>query len=380
MTTKPAPRLKRTIRYHSRDQEVREVEFDVSADYVLEDVIGEGAYGVVCGARHVPSGVRVAIKKIHPFERPLFCMRTLREIKLLRHFDNENIVGILDIDCPEDEEELKDVYIVQERMETDLSRVIRSQRLTDDHVQYFMYQILRALKAVHSAKVLHRDLKPGNLLINGNCDLKLCDFGLARSVLPHGGDPSDQQANFMTEYVATRWYRAPEIMLTYQHYTFAIDMWAAGCILAEMLGGLPLFPGKDYCDQLNLILEVLGSPTPEDCCNIRSRRAREYVLGLPHFSKRSFHEIYPEANPWAIDLLERLLVFNPENRLTVEEALQHPYISNYHEPADEPGAPELPRNFFDFENTSAPLTSDQMRHLVHHEILNSGAPLRGFYR
>ena len=107
--------------------------------------------------------------------------------------------------------------VIQELMETDMHRVIRTQDLSDDHAQYFIYQTLRALKALHSADVIHRDLKPSNLLLNANCDLKVCDFGLARSV--RTAEPSGTETGFMTEYVATRWYRAPEIMLTFKQYT-----------------------------------------------------------------------------------------------------------------------------------------------------------------
>jgi mitogen-activated protein kinase 1/3 len=136
-------------------------------------------------------------------------------------------------------------------METDMHRVIRTQELSDDHCQYFIYQTLRALKAMHSANVLHRDLKPSNLLLNANCDLKVCDFGLARSAASQ-----EDNSGFMTEYVATRWYRAPEIMLTFKEYTKAIDVWSVGCILAEMLSGKPLFPGKDCT------YRKLSKPTP----------------------------------------------------------------------------------------------------------------------
>lgn len=178
-------------------------------------------------------------------------------MKLLRYFNHENIISILDIQKPRNYETFSEVYLIQvcrlvpstwlyslivlqELMETDMHRVIRTQDLSDDHCQYFIYQTLRALKAMHSANVLHRDLKPSNLLLNANCDLKVCDFGLARSAAS-----TEDNSGFMTEYVATRWYRAPEIMLTFKEYTKAIDVWSVGCILAEMLSGKPLFPGKD---------------------------------------------------------------------------------------------------------------------------------------
>lgn len=161
-------------------------------------------------AVHTPSSTRVAIKRISPFEHQMFCLRTLREIRLLRHFQHENIISILDIVRPSSFEGFSEVLLIQELMDTDLHRVIRTQELTPDHCQYFLYQILRGIKALHSAGVLHRDLKPSNLLLNANCDLKICDFGLARSA----EQPQPDSKAFLTEYVATRWYRAPEIMLT----------------------------------------------------------------------------------------------------------------------------------------------------------------------
>ncbi|VDL95959.1 unnamed protein product [Schistocephalus solidus] len=136
-------------------------------------------------------------------------------------------------------ETMKDVYIVQTLMDTDLCKLLKAQRLANDHICYFLYQILRGLKYIHSANVLHRDLKPSNLLINANCDLKICDFGLARM-----NDPEHDHNGILTEYVATRWYRAPEIMLNSKGYTRSIDVWSVGCIFAEMFDSRPLFPGK----------------------------------------------------------------------------------------------------------------------------------------
>ncbi|KAK9456451.1 kinase-like domain-containing protein [Dipodascopsis uninucleata] len=340
----------------SRQPNSRKFSFNVSDNYEILDVIGEGAYGVVCSAVHVPTGHKVAIKKITPFDHSMFCLRTLREMKLLKYFHHENIISILDIQRPIDIESFTEVYLIQELMETDMHRVIRTQTLSDDHCQYFIYQTLRALKAMHSANVLHRDLKPSNLLLNANCDLKVCDFGLARSAAS-----VDDNQGFMTEYVATRWYRAPEIMLTFKEYTKAIDMWSVGCILAEMLSGKPLFPGKDYHHQLTLILDVLGTPTMEDYYAVKSTRAREYIRSLPFKKRVSFSTMFPDTNPLAIDLLEKLLTFNPAKRISVEDALKHSYLEPYHDPDDEPTAPPIPDGFFDFDRRKDELSKEQLK-------------------
>ncbi|EPQ52016.1 Pkinase-domain-containing protein, partial [Gloeophyllum trabeum ATCC 11539] len=343
-----------------------DAEFLVSHNYQVLDVIGEGAYGVVCSAMHVPTQRKVAIKRITPFDHSMFALRTLREIKLLRHFHHENIISILDILRPTSLDDFKEVYLVQELMETDLHRVIRTQELSDDHCQYFIYQTLRALKALHSADVLHRDLKPSNLLLNANCDLKLCDFGLARSARP---PPNvDDTSTFMTEYVATRWYRAPEVMLTFKEYTRAIDIWSVGCVLAEMLSGKPLFPGRDYHHQLSLILDILGTPSLDDFYAITSPRSREYIRALPFRKKKPFSTLFPNANPLAIDFLEQCLTFSPKRRIQVEEALKHPYLEPYHDPQDEPTAEPLDPSFFDFDN-GIPLEKEELKVLIYEEIM-----------
>uniref|UniRef100_A0A8C5DZ84 Mitogen-activated protein kinase n=1 Tax=Gouania willdenowi TaxID=441366 RepID=A0A8C5DZ84_GOUWI len=304
--------------------------FDVGPRYTNLSYIGEGAYGMVCSAMDNVTRQRVAIKKISPFEHQTYCQRTLREIKILLRFHHENIIGINDILRARHIDNMRDVYIVQTLMETDLYKLLKSQRLSNDHVCYFLYQILRGLKYIHSANVLHRDLKPSNLLINTTCDLKICDFGLARIA-----DPEHDHTGFLTEYVATRWYRAPEIMLNSKGYSKSIDIWSVGCILAEMLSNKPLFPGKHYLDQLNHILGVLGSPCPEDLNCIINMKARNYLQSLPHKPTIPWEKIYSKADSKALHLLDRMLTFNPSKRISVEEALAHPYLEQYYDPTDE---------------------------------------------
>ncbi|WRT69361.1 uncharacterized protein IL334_006345 [Kwoniella shivajii] len=353
----------------------RKVKFNVGHTYHVLDVIGEGAYGVVASAVHRPSGTKVAIKKIAPFDHSMFALRTLRELKLLKYFAeegvSENIISVLDIIRPASYDSFKEVYLVQELLETDLHRVIRTQDLSDDHCQYFLYQTCRALKALHSAEIIHRDLKPSNLLLNANCDLKVCDFGLARSTQTSLPDGANQ--GFMTEYVATRWYRAPEVMLSFRMYTKSIDVWSVGCILAEMLSGKPLFPGRDYHHQLSLILDVLGTPTIEEFQAITSKRSKEYVRTLQFRKQRTFQSLYPNASPAAIDFLSKTLTFDPKKRFTVEQCLSHPYLDAYHDPEDEPSAKPLAPSFFDFDMMKDEISREELKRLLFEEIMTFGS-------
>ncbi|NXI49063.1 MK14 kinase, partial [Chloroceryle aenea] len=172
------------------------------------------------------TGLRVAVKKLsRPFQSIIHAKRTYRELRLLKHMKHENVTTVFPFDPR---------YLVTHLMGADLNNIVKCQKLTDDHVQFLIYQILRGLKYIHSADIIHRDLKPSNLAVNEDCELKILDFGLAR----HTDDE-------MTGYVATRWYRAPEIMLNWMHYNQTVDIWSVGCIMAELLTGRTLFPGTD---------------------------------------------------------------------------------------------------------------------------------------
>jgi tRNA A-37 threonylcarbamoyl transferase component Bud32 len=228
--------------------------FTVDKRYTMLRVVGSGAYGVVISASDAKSSKNVAIKMVpRAFNDEIDAKRILREIKLLKHMKHENIVGIVDMMPPTARylEDFHDVYIVADLMETDLHRIIYSkQKLSIDHVQYFIYQVLRGLKYIHSADVIHRDLKPSNLLVNSNCDLKICDFGLARGINEAHAEGRGGTM-LLTEYVVTRWYRAPEIMLACHEYSKPIDLWSVGCIFAELIQRKPYFPGDDYIDQVS---------------------------------------------------------------------------------------------------------------------------------
>jgi len=324
-------------------QTIRGHPFVVGPRYHCIEFIGEGAYGIVIKASDNQADPAngenfVAIKKISPFDHQTYCQRTLREIKILLHFQHENIIGVRDIKRADTLDAMQHLYIVQEYMETDLFKLLRSQPISNEHICYFLYQILRGLKYIHSANVIHRDLKPSNLLLNTNCDLKIIDFGLAR-VADVGND-----VQVYTEYVATRWYRAPEVMLNSRSYSVSMDMWSVGCILAEMILNRPLFPGRHYLDQLNLILDVVGTPPQDQIAWIANERARNYVESLQRRAGRNFAELFPNASADCLDLLKRLLDFNPHTRITVNEALAHPYLRQYYDPEDEPVA-ELPFRF-----------------------------------
>jgi len=277
----------------------------------------------------------------HAFSNLLDTKRIIREIKLLKHIKHENIISIIDIFRPPSKIEFEDVYIVSELMDTDLHQIINSlQPLSDDHLQYFVYQILRGLKFLHSANILHRDLKPSNILCNRDCLIKIADFGLARVL--------DEQDPFLTEYVATRYYRAPEVILTWKEYTRTIDIWSVGCIFAEMVLRKPLFEGKDYIHQVTRITDITGSPTEEDIINCKED-GRRFMRSLGYKPGIPFQQLFPTLNSKGIDLLHKMLTFNPDKRCTVEEALAHPYLESLHDENDEPTAQIVPKVIFDFE-------------------------------
>ena len=276
------------------------------------------------------AGHSVAIKRINQINSTLVARRTLRELCLLRHFQGHpNVIHIRDLFVTNTTSSYDELYIVQDLMDTDLCHILQSKySLSEAHCQQFLYQILCGVKALHSANVIHRDLKPGNLLWKHTGELRICDFGLARGI-EEGVDGADLT---LTNYVATRWYRPPEILLYRPSYGKPIDMWSIGCIFAEMLGRKVFLPGQSGFEQLHLILQKLGTPSEEIIETIPSSKSKIYLRRLPHYPAYPLSKRFPHASPLACDLLGKLLAFDPAQRITVEEALAHPYLSGLHNP------------------------------------------------
>lgn len=300
-------------------------------------VIAGGGGGVVlsgvdkscsnCENHRVSDGdnVPVALKRLSLIGKG-HCRVALRELRLLKRFKHENLVrtmkitdangSIIEDPSMENFKDLDSVYVVEELLDTDLHKIQASNKLPLETTKLFLYQLLRGVKYIHSANVIHRDIKPGNLFINiDDLTLKIGDYGLARvfdDLYDHGG--------YLTALVSTRYYRAPEIMLNLGNYSFAIDIWSVGCVFGEMLLNKVIFSGENDLDQLNVICDAFGI-TVEDFDTQNATFPQHRFDGLP---------------PEAIDLLSKLLAIDARERITAEEALEHPFFSELHDPEDEP--------------------------------------------
>ena len=308
----------------------------------------------------------VAIKKMErTFEHVLFAKRTLRELKILRLLHHENVIELKTIIKPRSEVKFDEIYAVFELMETDLGSIIKSQQeLSLDHIQFFLYQILRGMKYVHSAGILHRDLKPKNLLVNSNWDLKIWDFGLSRADIPEL-----YEAGAMTDYISTRWYRAPELLFGSDFYTAAVDVWSTGCIFAELLTRTSFLPGTDSENQLELIIDMIGMPsksTIEKFCGDKTpeflkKESSESQGDTPEFEKR-----FKDVDETALDLLKKMLIFDPAKRMTIDEAISHKFFNDLHWEEDEPTT--HPVDAFDFDFEKYDLAIDETKDEILEEI------------
>eukprot|EP01156_Anaeramoeba_ignava_P010460 Anaeramoba_ignava/a479814_110.p2 GENE.a479814_110~~a479814_110.p2 ORF type:complete len:335 (-),score=94.66 a479814_110:219-1223(-) len=324
--------------------------------YKKLEVIGQGAFGVVHKAKDTETNEIVALKKIRIGNaEDGVNISAIREIKFLKELNHPNVVKLLNVF-----HHSQNINIVYEHCKKDLEKVIKDREImfSPSDIKSLMQMLLEGLNHCHQNWIIHRDMKPSNILLNGNCSLKICDFGLARF--------TDNEDNMLTEYVATRWFRAPEIILSWKEYTKAIDVWSVGCIFAEILGRKTLFPGRNYIHQIELIVELIGTPSVEEIDTFQNEAAKEYMMKVPKKQKQPFSKLYTNADPLALDLLDKMLTFNPDKRITVDEALKHPYLESHYDPDE---ATECTEKFdFSFENSE--LSTEELRKLIYEEIID----------
>lgn len=304
------------------------IHFQLPPRYQFVKILGRGAYGVVAHFKDTFKGEDVAIKRVplsanYKFQEEAIteAKKILRELKILHHFRHPNIIGIKHA-IVQKESSSYYIYMVNRLMDADLQRVIAKSELTDEHVKYIMYQIFRGLHFLHRGNVIHRDIKPNNILATEDCDIVLCDLGFAREV--------EALSNIMTEYVVTRIYRAPEIVLCPRHYTEQADIWAIGCSFYELMTKQILFKANNYKDLIVQIIKNLGSPDEADLEFIENESAKKFVRSMGYVPSGGLQaKLAKYPNPEAVDLLTRCLIFNPNRRCSAEQALLHPYFKEY---------------------------------------------------
>jgi len=461
--------------------------WEIGSDFEIVKLLGSGSYGSVCEAVHKTTKTVVAIKKVlNLFDDKIDCKRVLREVHILRLLKHANIVKLYEILEPKDAKRFDCVYLVLEYAQSDIKKLVKSAiHLQRIHIQKLIYNLLMGLKYLHVAGVLHRDIKPANILINEDCGVRICDFGLGRSIvgvegtsikmmkknvknleeLQAASDDEDvgiknaqlaqiktdseemtdvsaqpQQLSLksllkpmeeskkpeekkvpeevkkkeiqhqlqktkelrrsmkrqLTGHVVTRWYRSPEIILLEKDYGPAVDVWSVGCIFAELLSMMkenaatyqdrqPLFPGTSCfplspdhkvsvkkggfptssSDQLNVIFDVIGTPTEEEVSFVTDSKAIEYLKTFTPRKRVDFKSRYPAGGDDAIDLLNKMLVFNPFFRITVDDCLNHPYLASVRDKTLEVTPTESIKLDFEMEGD---LSEKRLRELFLEEI------------
>lgn len=347
---------------------VDDTHFTLRKRYQNLKPIGAGAQGKVVSADDVVSGTQVAIKKLsRPFQNTTHAKRAHRELILMRAVRHKNVVRLYDIFSPQKNlTDFQDVYIVMELMDANLCQVV-SLDLDHERLSYLLYQLLCAIKHLHSAGILHRDLKPSNIVVKSDCTLKILDFGLARRLeveniqedLKNSGSGDNNSKNDksqdsgpdggtsdfkLTPYVVTRYYRGPEVILG-MGYNEVVDIWSVGCIFAEMIRGTVLYQGDDHLNQWTKIIQLMGTPSASFTERLNTT-VRNYVDSRPHYPPVNFRTLFPDrlfppdsedtrlCAEQARDLLQRMLMLDPHERITVDQALMHPYVNVWYDAAE----------------------------------------------
>ena len=306
---------------------VRGSSFEVDERYSLTTVVGHGAYGVVCAALDEVTHREVAIKRIsRVFDDLIDGRRIWREMTVLRLLKQAKCRNVLKLHCvlkpSEPIDTFKDLYIVTDLYETDLYMLIRQKKeykLTS--LRNISAQILRALADMHAMGIIHRDVKPSNVLMMESEDCCLCDFGLARGGVHQFTEPAN-----MTDYVVTRWYRPPELLLMCK-YHLPVDIWAVACLMAEYVLQRPLFAGRDYIHQLQLVVQtspVRSTSFVQDTSKSAITFLNEVLVKSR--DQRPLSRVLASLPPDAIDVMQKMLAFDPAERITAREALQHPFF------------------------------------------------------
>ncbi|XP_076994312.1 mitogen-activated protein kinase 9 isoform X1 [Tamandua tetradactyla] len=349
--------------------QVADSTFTVLRRYQQLKPIGSGAQGIVCAALDTLLGANVAVKKLsRPFQNQTHAKRAYRELVLLKCVNHKNIISLLNVFTPQKTlEEFQDVYLVMELMDANLCQVIHME-LDHERMSYLLYQMLCGIKHLHSAGIIHRDLKPSNIVVKSDCTLKVLDFGLARTAC----------TNFMmTPYVVTRYYRAPEVILG-MGYKENVDIWSVGCIMGELVKGSVIFQGTDHIDQWNKVIEQLGTPSADFMKKLQPT-VRNYVENRPKYPGIKFEELFPDwifpseserdkiKTSQARDLLSRMLVVDPERRISVDEALRHPYIAVWYDPAE---AEAPPPQIYDAQLEEREHALEEWKELIYKEVMD----------
>ena len=289
--------------------------------YEVIKVVGEGAYGIVYKCKNKETGKFVAVKKFKDTDDKLVQKTMKRELKMLQQIKHENIVEFI-----ESFSSKGDLYLVFEYVEKNLLEFLEDypDGLSLKLIKSFIYQICKALDYMHKNNIIHRDIKPENLLIDKNFNLKVCDFGFARKIKLDKNNNNDKE---MTDYVATRWYRSPELLISEGIYGPSVDFWAVGCIMGELVDGNPMFQGENDIDQLNCIIKVLGN-LPQDLVNMFHKNSvfkGKELLNVP--KPETLEKKYMgKLGPTAIDFMKGLLELDPKKRLNNETVFKHEYF------------------------------------------------------
>ncbi|KAL7442341.1 hypothetical protein ACHAXH_006672 [Discostella pseudostelligera] len=306
--------------------------------------VGQGAYGIVWKAISRKHGRTVALKKcFDAFRCDVDAQRTFREVMYLRALScgnvntgenqgHPNIVKLFNVIRADND---RDLYITFEYSETDLSHVIKARILEPVHIQFIIYQLLKALKFLHSAALLHRDIKPSNILVDSSCAIKLCDFGLCRSIAAEEQQKYMQENLVLTDYIATRWYRPPEVLVGSRRYNAGIDLWSVGCILGEMFRGGPLLPGASTLGQLEMIFEMTGNPHSKDVKSWQSPYAPAILAKVQAKRRVKLDELCKNLPRDAKHLMKDLFKLDPSKRGSAALALEHEYLATFHDPEKE---------------------------------------------